>query len=397
MLEQTQIPETSEDELTWIQKKTAQFISLIGAIGVGFQGYAAMLDFIQNVILGQKTVSAIAHGVSAVIGGVTSTITNFYINLDLLVALLTRAFSKKKAIELDFWQKIRYWLGALVFLVTGLLFGLTALTIAMSTPFAVLAIIAGIFVSIIMVIQELETWFESFDETEELKSLSDIVKAWYNSLTPAKIFGHVVAAGNVIALSLLFTVGLAGFLMMINVAALPAFIVGLTVAFTFGAFTEFYFYNASLSKFCKEFIERYWIPIKDKIQSGLMPKLGFGCVVTNAVINGVLTYVGVQMLTGLLEAASMGLPAMGVMVALGIFSAVFAASASFLLGLKFFVGPQPEVNLRTEKNHDVVTHAHEHQITGPKHFASPMAAQLQKIDFREESKSQPYITIERFA
>lgn len=274
------------------------------------------------------------HGLALSAGALCSGLINFFINVELLDGFLERLKNETKVKKLSGWRKFRYYAGSFAFILTGVLFGMMAFTFGMATPLSLLAIASGIFVAIIMTIQEVETWLQSFDgpESDDRKSLKDIFTEWKSTLTFGKMCGHMIAAGNVIALSLLFTLGLAEVLIALHVAALPALIIGLSVAFTIGAFTEFYFYNFFLASFCAAFQEK-WQAMKN---SQLAP-LGFLCVATNAFVNAALTYSGVGLLTGLLVAAGVALPPVGVIIALSAISGFFAGSASLVLGMDFWI------------------------------------------------------------
>ena len=324
-----------------IKKLISYTVSAIGALGVALQNYLALDIFIKTVIVGFTTVTQALSGISQVLavglGGLCSGMVNFFINLDLLNDFLKR-FKKKadsdtetEPQKLEGWRKFRYIAGVAVFTLTGILFGATAFTIGMATPLAALAVAIGVFVAIIMVIQEVETWLQSFDGDAKPKDIKSIFRAWKASLNAGKIIGHIIAAGNVLALSLMFTVGLAEVLIVFSVAALPAFIIGVTVAFTFGAFTEFYFYNAFIAKFCHAFNEKW-----EAMKATKYAAAGFFCVTANAIVNGALTYTGVALLTTLLLAAGVVLPPVGIVIGLCAVSAVFAAAASFILGMDFW-------------------------------------------------------------
>ena len=141
---------------------------------------------------------------------------NFFVNVDLLESFIERLFGKpnpeKPKPKLTAWQTFWLWLGSGVFIATGLLFGLTAIAFGSIGALAAISIAAGIFVAAIMIIQELETWLQSFDdEKENAKSIKQIINEWVASLTKDKLLGVAIAVGNVLALSLLFTFGLASF------------------------------------------------------------------------------------------------------------------------------------------------------------------------------------------
>ena len=318
-------------------KKAGIYItSFLGAVGTGLQNYMAAASLVKDLMdvsfAASKAGLGIIHGVAATLGGLCSGLVNLCINVELIESFLER-ITKKKRPHLEGWQKFRYWFGSGVFIVTGLMFGLTAFAFGPVGALAALGIASGIFVSAIMIVQELETWLESFDnpENKQKKTIKEIFIEWKASLTKGKILGVAIAVGNVVALSLLFTLGLATFLTGVGVPALPALIAAAVVAFTGGAFTEFYFYNRFLSGFCGKLKENW-----EKFKSSALPVLGFITAGLNGIVNGVLCYVGIMMITSLLTAASIAVPPLGVLIAVAATAAVFAAAASFILGLDFW-------------------------------------------------------------
>lgn len=406
-------------------------LAFLGAAGVGFQNFTA---FFEVLVGGFALANAPALGLAIVAGGVCSTAVNFFLNAELLYDFYRRV-TKKPLPALSAAGKVQYVIGTGVFVITGVLYGMTAFSVAAAGGLSalgvagILAITVGIFVSIITIFQELETWLVSFDnplaveihikvqklefdpkakvetvidrlliklqelktkQEKELKdgedkkqqknqrlqllldknnevqvelallstqflakqldkneviqaikklqadaekiqpSLPNSAKNWWEKFKSnpiAYVTGLIVSLGNVMALSLLFTIGLTTFLIFVGVAALPALIIGFSAAFTAGAFTEFYFYQGFLTDFC------------DKIKTelgGLTPKwrIGLVAVLVNGIINAVLAYFGVQMLPALFSAAGIVvLP----LLPLSIVCAVFAGLASVLLGTSFLI------------------------------------------------------------
>lgn len=318
---------------------STRVLASLGALGIALQNYPAVVFFLNGLAQGILPASSwLNWGVQITAlgaGGLCSGMVNYWMNVELLEGFFQRMTSDEeyqyKRLQLTAWQQIQYFGGIFVFVVTGILFGLMAFTFAMEGPLAMLSIAAGLFVAGIMTIQEVETWLGSYDNkdtaTEELLTQNQWIGKWV---------GHIIAAGNVLALSLLFTLSLAQGLIALQMAALPALIIGATVAFTFGAFTEYYFYNFYLAQFCKNF-DKNWT------QMLAVPHawLGFVCVSINAFVNTALTYAGVELLTGLLLAAHVTLPPLAIITALAAISALFAGSASFILGLDFWIRQNP--------------------------------------------------------
>lgn len=312
------------------------FLATLGALGIALQNYMAIIA-IPNAISAAATVSnavmGALHGVGVALGGLCGGLVNFFINIGLLESFLERVTGKKKRPNLKGFKWFSYWFGSAVFVCTGVLFGLTAVAFGPAGPLAALAIAAGVFVAVIMTIQELETWLQRFDdpETHVKKPIKQIFLEWKKSLTKGKVIGFLIAVGNVLALSLLFTMGLATVLSGVGLPALPALIVAFSIAFTAGAFTEFYFYHNFLSKFCDKFKEKW-----QAFKASKWPVVGVVCITTNAVVNTVLTYVGIIMITGLLIAAGVAAPPLGAMIAIAAVSALCAGIASFVLGMDFW-------------------------------------------------------------
>jgi MFS family permease len=320
-----------------LKKPGIYIVSMLGAAGTALQNYSAVAAFLKSIFhaafAGSKIGLGLIHGLAISLGGLCSGVVNLCINIELLENFLERVTQKKKP-QLQGWQRFRYWFGSGVFVATGVLFGLTTLAFGPIGPLAALGIAAGIFVAGIMIIQELETWLEGFDNVgkEQKKSLKEIFKEWKATLTKSKAFGTIIAIGNVVALSLLFTMGLGSFLLSVGVPALPAIVTALVIAFTGGAFTEFYFYNRFLATFCNK-IKENW----HKFWQTKYPIVGLLCGVANSVVNGVLSYIGIMMITGLIAAAGIAVPPLGVLIAVAVTAALFAAAASFILGMDFWI------------------------------------------------------------
>lgn len=407
------LSEKSKKILTYV-------VSFLGAAGGALQNYSAVELFLRGLMVSLTSLSKLSSSVIqalSIVGGACNGAVNYFINVELLEGFLARITKNKEVRKLTGWRKFRYYAGLFAFTMTGVLFGMMAFAFSATTPFAILALAAGVFVAIIMTIQEVETWLQSFDETvrlltampnekdkdnvisdnhvliiytdliykigfcnkqgkyeekeisdaaiiamlqqnyteageienavilEEINRLlisldscsqkrsgEDIFNAWWSTLTFKKACGHLIAAGNVLALSLLFTLSIVDVLIAVQVAAFPALVIGLAIAFTFGAFTEFYFYNFFLAKFCNKFDEKW-----EKMKSTKYAPLGYACITTNAFVNAALTYAGVGLLSGALVLAGIALPPVGLMIGLAAVSALFSGSASFILGMDFWI------------------------------------------------------------
>lgn len=321
----------------------SNIISGLGALGVALQNYPAVEFLLNGLVngimpankLSNSLVNLAAFGAGGVCGGVV----NFWMNVKLLDCFIDRMTSNKEYQykQLSVWQQVQYFGGISVFVVTGVLFGLMAFTFAMEGPFAILSIAAGIFVAGIMTVQEVETWLSSYDYKEASADLP-----LTNEQLLGKWCGHLIAVGNVLALSVLFTLSLAQSLCAINIAIIPALLVGTSIAFTFGAFTEYYFYNVYLADFCQNFQQKWALMMADK-----HAWMGLLCTSTNGFVNAALTYTGVELLAALLVTAEIALPPVAALTALAVILACFAGSASLILGIDFWISSKsaPEVSL----------------------------------------------------
>lgn len=323
------------DDLSENTLVVSQVLSGLGALGVALQNYQGVELFINGLVKTRAPMMTVFGPPLAFLsGGVCSGIVNFWMNEKLLKGFFTRMLSDEDYFfkSLTAWQKLEYFSGIFVFIVTGILFGLMAFAFTMEGPLAILSVAAGLFVSIIMTIQEIETWLGSYTlaQQEDQLELSSMQQF-------GKFCGHVIAVGNVLALSTLFTLGLAESLIALSFAPLFALQLGLTTAFTFGAFTEYYFYNFYLANFCKDLDLNIQLMMETK-----HPYLGLLCVSINAFVNGALTYSGVELLTALLLSAGIGVPSLSLITGLALVSAIFAGSASMVLGMDFWIGEKPK-------------------------------------------------------
>lgn len=338
--------EIDQSTVTESSFTSSRIIAGLGAFGVALQNYPAVVLFLnsltKNIVPVTQASTAAIHSAALATGGICSGVVNFWMNVELLQDFTKRLNNPDKRWQ---WQRLNlttsgkaiYFGGILVFLVTGILFGLMAFTFAMEGPLAILSIAAGIFVAAIMTIQEIETWLQSYDKLEEIQNLkaqgiTKIEPSLTNVQKLGKYCGHLIAIGNVGALSLLFALSLTSSLIAMHVAAFPALVTGFAIAFTFGAFTEYFFYNAYLADFCMN-IQKNWQDML-AIQNAWK---GIVCVSTNALVNAALTYAGVELLTSLLVAASIALPSATAMIALASICAFFAGAASLILGTAFWI------------------------------------------------------------
>ena len=331
----------------------SQTISAMGAMGVALQNYPAVVLFIsslsKNIIPITQTSTALIHTTALATGGLASGVVNFWMNVELLDGFFKRMTEKdaqghykyiQEYKKLSAWQQLQYFTGIAVFIITGILFGLMAFVFAMEGPLAILSIVAGLLVAGIMTVQEVETWLESYDKifialdpkNQGLEEEIEAVLPLTHWQLVGKYCGHFIAAGNVLALSLSFTLGLTQSLMFLNFAALPALLIGLSIAFTIGAFTEYFFYNTYLSEFCQNLGENI-----GKMMAVKHAWFGILCITTNALVNAALTYAAVELLAGLLITASIALPPVAAITALAAISAFFAGTASLILGTAFWI------------------------------------------------------------
>ncbi len=281
-------------------------LSLLGAAGTGLQNYMAVAD-----LLGSITSFSIeaARRLAFVLGGVCSGLVNFCMNIELLESFIQRLNGEKEREKLVGWKKFRYYAGSAVFIVTGILFGLSAFAFGPVGPLAILSVAAGIFVAIIMAIQELETWLQSFDKKPASNNTEEVDSQEEELSMLGKVLGTIISVGNVLALSTFLAIGLSTFLIGLGVAAFPAVIVGLGFAFTFGAATEFYFYNRFLSDFGAHATKNW-----HDLWSQKLPFIGVFSIVVNASVNAALCYTAVGALNVLLLAAGILVPPLGIAI-----------------------------------------------------------------------------------
>ena len=234
-------------------------------------------------------------------------------------------FDYKNATSLE---QAKYYGGSLVVIVTGVLFGLTAFMFAMGSPLAMLSFMAGLFVTGITMIQELEAWLAAWDPT--IGSATGLPQRF------GEWCGYIIAVGNVLAFSLMFTLSLAETLILLHVAAIPALAVGAAVSFFFGGFTEYNFYAPYLTALCGQFGDKWQAMMAtDWALAGIL------CMSVNAFVNAAAAYTSLDLLTALLVSASVTLPPVAVITVISVALTLLAGSASFLLGMNFWIGSVP--------------------------------------------------------
>ena len=351
-------------------------LSALGALASAVQNTLSLVQFFQKISSGLMSTSAIfrnlVYGLAVSAGGVCGGVINFVINKALLEDFFERiSGNKQHPPELTGWRKFRYYAGITVFVITGMLFGACAFTIGFTSPLTILSVAMGLFVTFIMVIQEVETWLQSFDELRlnkegQVMSLGEMFKDWRDNLTRGKVLGHFLAAGNVLALSLGFAAGLTEILTVSNplliffaLPVMPAFTglaIATIIAFSFGAFTEFYFYNHFLAQFCNNF-EANWQAMAVSQQA----KFGF----LLCGLNGLANAAGASFLVWVffdtfLIAAGIALPPIGMIISLSLICGLFAGTASFILGLDLWiremkpVTDNPLTSSPTSSHHNVI-------------------------------------------
>lgn len=359
--------------------------SFLGAVGTGIQNYMGSVQFIQYFMGQAYSLSdagvGIAHSCAAALGGASSIFVNYLLNVELIrdfifrlkrlrlrslqrhydeqVARLEelkqnqlRAQADIERIEaylagrkliidrlqaelgaenviglksgLTGWKKVMCWIGIGLFIVSGLLYGLMAVAVAPQGVLAILGIIAGALVTPIQTIQEIEVWVGWLDPMRASEAS--------RSSKLAKGVGIGFSIATVVVLSTLFTLGIASFLMSFGVAALPAVIAGAAVAFSVGAFTEFFFYAPYLMSFCGDVSKTI-----QEFKASKKPLLGLLIVGLNAAANGVMAGFAIGLLIGVIVAAGAAVPPFGGVLAVAILGGVIAAAASFMLGTKFWI------------------------------------------------------------
>lgn len=302
---------------TWV-------ISILGGLGVALQNVMGIVALLQGVGMAATEVgTAFMHIIATSLGGLCSGVVNTFINLDTLESFFQRILGIKPMPSLERPQKIVYWLGVGVFIITGLLYGLTAFAFGPIGALAVLGIIAGVLVAGISTIQEMEVWLARFD--------ADFKDVTEDGSTKSKIIGKIITIGTIISLSLLFTMGIATFMTGVGAPIIPSLIVGFGLSFTAGAFTEYVFYNRALGDFCQHFDQKW-----ENFKKSRWPVLGFTISVLNGLVNGALAYIGMTLLIGLIVSTGVAAPPLGVVIAVGLIVAIFSGAASTMLGISFW-------------------------------------------------------------
>lgn len=329
--------------------KYEELLAALGAAGVALQNYQAVQLFLKSVLPASQHSMYAIHAAALGAGGVCSGLVNFKMNMDLLDDFFARwKFEDYTAYvaagyfdykEASLQKQVKYFGGSFIVVVTGVLFGLMAFTFAMGSPLAMLSLMVGLFVTAITMIQELEAWLAAFDpknlsETEAVADAWEIFGQWC---------GYIIAVGNVLAFSLMFTLALAETLIFLQVAAVPALMIGAAVSFLFGGFTEYNFYAPYLTKLCGQFEDK-WKAMMARSDA----LLGLLCISTNAFVNAALTYATLELLTALLVSASIALPPVAAITAISAALTFFAGSASFLLGMNFWIGQAEQAKVEPE-------------------------------------------------
>lgn len=322
---------------------SSYLISAAGSLGIALQNYQAVDMLLKGVVPASQYVALAS-------GGVCSGAVNFWMNVDLLNTFFERFDAANHGINpktreayytpTTTWDHVIYYGGIAIFTVTGVLFGLMAFTFAMESPLAMLSLGVGLFVTAITVLQEVEAWLQSFDKNKTNDTQTPIAQ---QSL--GYKLGYLITWGNILALSLAFSLGLASSLIALHVAALPAIIIGFGVAFTFGLFTEYYFYSQFLPDFCANFEENW-----GDFMASPSATLHLAYVSINALVNAALAYSALELLTTLLFAASISLPPAAAIMALSVLSAFFVGSASFILGMDFLTPKKEEKPTESQLN-----------------------------------------------
>lgn len=313
----------------------------LGAAGVALQNYKAVELFLKSVTSASQYSTYAIQAAAIGAGGICSGMVNFKMNMALLDDFSARliklqnydAYVKEGYFDYknaSLQQQVKHFSGSFIVIVTGVLFGLMAFTFAMGSPLAMLSLMVGLFVTAITMIQELEAWLAAWDP----KNASGVLSGWPQSF--GEWCGYLIAVGNVLAFILMFTLALAETLIFLQVAAVPAIIIGAAVSFIFGGFTEYNFYAPYLTKLCGEFGSKCQAMMKtDWAAAGLL------FISVNAFVNAALTYASLELLTALLVSASIALPPVAVVTALSVVLTLCAGGASFLLGMNFWIGQAP--------------------------------------------------------
>ncbi len=346
-----EIKDMSFDEL-WrycFSEFGAWILSILGALGIAFSNYTGLASLLQTIANGALAATKVGlgflHGISIAAGAICGGAMNLIMFRDLLDDFLWRFIKRKD--ENGEWtvkpkpefknntSRVKYVVGILAFVLSGLLYGAMAFAISSTSPIAILGIIAGILVGGLSTIQELETWLSD----EEWNKRDPKAPADPIGTKGTKIFGLTLTTAEVIVLSLLFAAGFVTFLTHFHVPVIIALTVGSAVAVPTGLFTQKTFYKPSLTRFCNGFRDRFKA-LKTETKA---PGFGLAFAIVNGLVNGALAYVGMSMLIGVIATAvGVAAPPLGAVLAIGIVVAIIAATASMILGMEFWIKKMPK-------------------------------------------------------
>ncbi|HVE44209.1 MAG TPA: hypothetical protein VNC84_03630 [Gammaproteobacteria bacterium] len=320
--------------LTYIKNIGIYSLSFLGGAAIGLQSCLALFDLIQKLLsIGvalSKAVLALLYGTAILFGGVCSCIANFFLNVELLEGFAER-FTTKSMRPLSTWEKIICALGTIAFVIVGVMFTLTVFAFDSTGVIGILGIIAGAFLAILSIPQQVEVWLDSFGKKRDNRSLWKTFVDWNNSLTLGKFTGFVMSVGNSLAFSILLTLGFAVFLTSVAVPLTPALITAFSTAFTLGLFTQFFFFNIYVSPFCDRFsqnIEKFWA-------SHCSPFGLFVCAITG-LVNAALFFSSTGLLVGLVASAGIVMPPVGFIIAANIAISASAGFVAFIISVDFW-------------------------------------------------------------
>ncbi len=128
------------------------------------------------------------------------------------------------------------------------------------------------------------------------------------------------------------TLGLAQCLMALNCSIGLSLCIGASIAFSIGAFAEYFFYKDYLSNFCANIKEKLSLMTQSQ-NAGL----GIFCVLTNGLVNSALVYAGIQLLLDMVATAGFLSTSSFIIPLATIGFTIFAGTASVILGMDFWI------------------------------------------------------------
>jgi len=129
---------------------------------------------------------------------------------------------------------------------------------------------------------------------------------------------------------MLFTLALAQCLLLLNCSLALSLGIGASIAFTFGAFTEYFFYKDYLTDFCQN-IQKHLSHNTNSCNN----LFGLLTAMVNGLVNAALAYAGIDLLFQMIYSSGLSwIPTIAPVVTIVL--SLFAGTASLILGFNFW-------------------------------------------------------------